>query len=786
MIDSPLFPAEPWALVETALDLELLAQTESLFAVSNGHIGMRGNFDEGEPFGTPGSYLNAVYDLRPLPYAESAYGYPQSGQVRCNITNGKIFRLLVNDEPMDMRHGTILEHSRRLDFRSGTLERTVRWRSSAHDEVIVRSTRMVSLAQRATAAISYEVEAAGDRPVRIIVQSELVANEQMPELSSDPRVSSILGSPLEAEQHAVDGNTAILIHKTKRTGIRVAVAADHVIEGTTRMRSESYANPDSARVTVTDLLQPGENLRIEKYLSYSWSHERSLQAVRDQAWAAIVGSRHTGFVGLLAEQRAYLDDFWGRADVQIDGAPQLQQAVRFALVHILQATARAEQRGIAAKGLTGTGYDGHAFWDSEVFVHPVLVYTAPQAAADALRWRFNTLPLALENAKALNLKGAAYAWRTIHGEECSGYWPAGTAAFHVNADIADACIRYVSATQDRAFEAEVSVPILVQTARLWISVGAFVRDGSFRIDGVTGPDEYSALADNNVFTNLMARRNLRGAATVCEAHPEEAAKLEVSKKELLAWQSAADGMVVPFDEQRGVNPQSEGFTDHASWPFEEMTPEDYPLLLHFTYFDLYRKQVTKQADLVLAMQLDSTAFTPDQKARNFDYYERITVRDSSLSAATQAIVAAEVGHLDLAMDYLAETAFLDLRDYEHNTKDGLHLASLAGIWSVLVAGFGGMRDDLPVLRFCPKQPPGIERLSFRLLLAGRRLEVTIADHQVTYQLLEGESLELEHCSERLVVGTELVARPLSRPDRRPAPQQPAGRGPLSRTQVVLR
>ncbi|MEO6950876.1 MAG: glycosyl hydrolase family 65 protein [Polyangia bacterium] len=779
MIDNPHFPTEPWALVETGLDLELLAQTESLFALSNGHIGMRGNFDEGEPYGMPGTYLNAVYDLRPLPFAEAAYGYPESGQTRCNITNGKIFRLLVNDEPLDLRYGTIVEHTRRLDFHAGTLERAVRWRSPANDEVIIRSTRMVSLAQRATAAISYEVEAV-DRTVRIVVQSELVANEEMPALSADPRVSAVLEAPLQAEDHAVDGNSALLIHTTKRTGIRVAVAADHVIEGTSRVRSESYANADTARVTVTDLLHPGEKLRIEKFLSYSWSHERSLHALRDQSWAAIVGSRQTGFSGLLAEQRTYLDDFWGRADVQLDGAPDLQQAVRFALFHILQASTRAEQRGIAAKGLTGTGYDGHAFWDSEVFVHPVLVHTAPQAASDALRWRLATLPLALEHAKKLNLKGAAYAWRTINGEECSGYWPAGTAAFHLNADIADACIRYVSATQDLPFEAEVAVPILVQTSRLWMSLGAFVRDGSFRIDGVTGPDEYSALADNNIYTNVMVRRNLRGARAACDAHPDEAAALGVGKDELAAWIRAADHIVIPRDEELGVHQQSEGFTHHASWPFEETGPDQYPLLLHFTYFDLYRKQVTKQADLVLAMQLDSKAFTDEEKARNFDYYERITVRDSSLSAATQAIIAAEIGHLDLAMEYLGETAFLDLRDYEKNTKDGLHLASLAGIWGVLVAGFGGMRDDTPTIRFCPKQPPGIERFSFRVLRGGRRLEVTIADHQVTYQLLEGEPLEIEHCGEKLSITTERIARPVMRTDKRLPPQQPPGRAPLSR------
>ena len=401
----------------------------------------------------------------------------------------------------------------------------------------------------------------------------------------------------------------------------------------------------------------------------------------------------------------------------------MQQAVRFALFHAVQAAARAEQRAIPAKGLTGPGYDGHCFWDTETYVLPMLTYSLPRAVADALRWRQSTLPMATERAAQLGLSGAAFPWRTIAGEECSAYWPAGTAAFHVNADIADAVIRYVEASGDETFERDTGLELLAQTARLWRSLGHHDAEGHFRIDGVTGPDEYSAIADNNVYTNLMAQRNLYGAAETAARHPHRAHDLGITEEEMAGWRDAAGAMLIPYDSVLGVHPQAEGFTEHEVWDFARTPSECYPLLLHYPYFDLYRKQVVKQADLVLALWLRGDAFTDEQKARNFEYYEALTVRDSSLSAGAQAVIAAEVGHLELAFDYLREAALLDLNDLEHNTSDGLHMAALAGSWIALIAGFGGMRDTGGTLCFAPRLPERLTRLAFTLSPRRRRLHV---------------------------------------------------------------
>ena len=782
MIQHPAFRVEPWSLHETELHLDVLAQSESLFALSNGHIGLRGNLDEGEPHGLPGSYLSGFYEEHPLPYAEAGYGFPKSGQTLVNVTNGKLFRLLVDDEPFDLRYGELRSHTRLLDFRAGTLQRTAEWTSPAGRTVRVSSTRLVSFTQRAIVAIIHEVEPL-DGPANVVVQSELVANEELPAKSDDPRLAAALASPLSPEdQHAHDARV-LLVHRTKRSGRTMAAAMDHVVSGSPRVHVSSEVMPDLGRVAVADVLQPGERLSVMKLVAYGWSHDRTIPAIRDQVVAALEAALLTGWEQLLADQRHYLDEFWERADVEVDGDLELQQAVRFGLFHVLQSGARAERRAIPAKGLTGDGYDGHSFWDAETFVLPVLTYAAPGAAADELRWRHSTLGTALAHAKEIGRTGAAFAWRTIHGEECSAYWPAGTAAFHVNADIADAVIRYVDATGDERFEHDVGVDILVQTARFWRSLGHHDLRGHFRIDGVTGPDEYSAIADNNVYTNLMARRNLEGAARVCERHQDKARELEVTPDEMASWRAAADRMMVPYDRQLGVHEQSEGFTRHEVWDFAATKPEQYPLLLHFPYYELYRKQVVKQPDLVLAMHLCGDAFTAEEKARNFDYYERITVRDSSLSACTEAVIAAEVGHLRLALDYVAEAALMDLQDLEHNARDGLHIASLAGTWIALVGGFGGMRDHGGVLAFRPRLPEGLMRLSFRLVTRGQRLRVTVTPQQATYQLLtDGGTLDIFHEGEKLALrGTELAQRPISAVPQRDPPAQPSGCKPRRRS-----
>lgn len=781
------FEVHDWSVGIDGFDLAHLAHEESVFGLSNGHIGWRGNFDEGDPRGVAGSYLNGVFEEHPMPYAEDGYGYPETGQSVINVANGQIIRLLVDDEPFHLDHGKVAAHHRRLDLRDGTLSRQVEWTSPSGREIQVESTRLVSFTHRSVAAVRYVVRAVG-APVELTVLSEALVNEPLPIVHSDPRVQELLARPLEAVDAVVLGTSATLIHRTRRSALTVAVAMDHrvVSSGPGAPEVTTDAGGDLARTSIRVTLERDESLEIIKYVGHEWSASSSADTLRDLAQGAIADAMHDGWQSLIDDQRARLDEYWECADVVIEGEPRLQQAVRFALFQVYQSAVRAELRSVPGKGLTGSGYEGHTFWDFEAFVLPVLTATAPHAAEQALRWRHSTLHHARKRAKLLNLEGAAFAWRTIDGRESSGYWPASTAAFHVNADIAAAVIHYVRATGDAAFEREAGLEILIETARLWLSLGHRDSDGGFHIDGVTGPDEYSAIANDNVYTNLMAQMNLRGAASAARRHAGEAQLLNVDEQEIGRWESAATAMAVPFDDERAVHSQSAGFTDQEPWDFEATGPDEYMLHDHFPYFELYRKQVVKQADLVLALYFAHEAFTPEEKTRAFEYYEAITVRDSSLSAAAQAIIAAESGHLQLAADYLAETATLDLDNVHENTGEGLHLAALGGVWTAITAGIGGLRESDAGLQFRPRLLPQLTGLSFGVRIRGCILRVGITPTAATYELASGAPVSIRHFDEEIVLepGRAVTADIPPAPPRRPAPSQPPGREPRSAEEAL--
>ena len=372
-----------------------------------------------------------------------------------------------------------------------------------------------------------------------MLQSELIANETTPIASKDPRAAAALAEPLVGEGHDAEGLRAVLVHHTRSSGLRMASAIDHLVEGPEGTTTTTSAYPDAARDRDRRRPGSGQAAADRQAIAYGWSGPA-------RGRRCVTRSRPRWRPPSTPASRACWPNsartstnYWDRADVEIEGDPELQQAIRFALWHTLQAGARGEQRAIAAKGLTGPGYDGHTFWDTEMFVLPVLTYTVPHAAADALRWRQQTLELARERARDLGLRGAAFPWRTIEGHECSGYWPAGTAAFHINADIARAVTRYQWAADDPDFEHGTGAELLVETARLWRSLGHHDAAGKFRIDGVTGPDEYSAVADNNIYTNLMAAANLTAAAAIVERHPKRAVELGVDAEEAAGWRDAA-------------------------------------------------------------------------------------------------------------------------------------------------------------------------------------------------------------------------------------------------------
>lgn len=753
-------PVRPWQVVEDHLDLTTLENRESLFALSNGRTGVRGSLDEGTPSGAPGSYLSGAHELWPLVYPEYSYGYPTVQERLVAVPDTSLVELFVGGDRLDVRTGELHGHERVLDLRTGTLKRELDWTSPGGRRVRVRSERLVPLERPGLFAVDYRVEAVGEA-LDVEVRSAVVASEELHE----PRTRA-------------GHRGGRLRQRTDGSALAVAAAVEHDVTGPAHTEVVTHATSDRVVTTAAVRLEPGQELRVVKVAALGWTRQVAREELEAGLEDLLTDGLRDGWDRLAAQQREVLDVFWGHADVRVDGDDALQQAVRFALFHVFQAAAQATDRGIPAKGLTGTGYDGHTFWDTEVFVMPMLNHVWPEAAADALRWRHRMLPAARDRARELGLAGATFPWRTITGRESSGYWPAGTAAVHLNADIADAAVRYLDATGDDDLAREVLVELVVETARSWVVLGRTDSAGHFHVDGVTGPDEYSALVDDNAYTNLMAQANLRAAVDLVGRFPDVAGPLGVDAEETARWAQLADRVHVPRDPETGVHAQDEGATQRQRWDFDGTALEQYPLADSFPYFSLYRRQVAKQADLVLAVQLRPEAFTLEEKRAAFEYYEAITVRDSSLSASVQAVVAAEVGHLGLAQDYVHEAAFVDLHDLRGKTADGLHIASLAGAWQALVAGYGGMRDADGRLRFAPRLPEGLQGLTFRTRQRDSCLEVAVTAHEATYTVVGGGPVHTSHHGEDLTVAPgRPVTRPVPTLEPRERPSQPAGRDP---------
>ncbi|MGY1739886.1 MULTISPECIES: glycoside hydrolase family 65 protein [unclassified Blastococcus] len=783
---APVLDIAPWAVREPHVDPEALEVAESVFSLSNGYLGVRGTLDEVEPHGSRGVYLSGVYETHPLSYPEGGYGHPEEGQAMLTVTDGTPLRLLVDGIPFDVREARPQVHERTLDLRAGTLVRRVRWTAPSGTALEVSSERVVSLAERSVCAVRYRVTAL-DGPAHVVLRSELAdgGTTSTGVDNDDPRVAEALDHAFEPLARACTDSGGVLASRTRRSGITVAAAVDHVLEGgavgdgaADGARMGTHLDPDHVVTTVAADLRPGEHLTLVKVVGYSWSHDHAADSLLAEASAAVASALDRGFEGLLAGQRAVLDDLWATADVEVDGDPELQQALRYTVFQLFCSAACISAAPVGAKGLTGRGYSGHTFWDVEGFVVPALTLLRPNAAARLLRWRSATLDLARERARTLGLAGAAFPWRTISGREVSAYWPASTAAVHLDADVARAFWLYQNVTGED-LDSVGGLPVLVETARLWMSVGHEDALGAWHLFGVTGPDEYTGVVDDNVFTNVMARRNLRRAAEACRRLQARAAELGVDSAETSAWCAAADAVHVPWDAGLGVHPLNTNFTSYREWPFAAER-DSYPVQEHQHYARIYRHQVLKQADLVLALWWCREDFTADEVARDLDYYEARTVRDSSLSAAVQAVVCAQAQHPDLALRYLRECALVDLRDVQGDTAKGLHMAAAAGAWLALAAGLGGLREDGEELELAPLLPSSLSRTAYSVTWRGRQLRVETTREGTTVTLVRGE--------EPLTVvvdGTRLpvtAAGPVRVPLRSPAPlldepRQPPGREP---------
>ena len=758
--DSPqhTYPLDAWCIRETAFDTQSHFLDETLFALGNGYIGLRGTHEEGYrgPAGTSldGTYLNGFYESEAIHYPEAAYGLAKTNQFMLNVPNAKGVALWLEDERFDLLQGSLARYERTLDFRTGVLTRVVEWVSPQGRRVSVLSRRVVCFENKHLFALEYEVTPlnfAGR--VRLVATLDGAVKNQ--EAGDDPRVGSAVSGPaLHPVDSELTANFAALVQRTGNSGFMLVSATATELHGP----HDTSTQIEGLRLeqTYTVAAQEQQVIRLTKYGSYFSSRDYPESELLWRAKDTLAQAQAGGLRALLLEQEQYLANFWQQADVQIAGDAALQQGIRFNQFHLLQSVGRDGKTNISAKGVTGEGYEGHYFWDTEIYIFPFFLYSKPEIARQLLEYRYAGLAQARTRARQMSHeRGALYPWRTIAGEECSAYFPAGTAQYHINADIAYSIKLYMEATGDRDYLLRCGAEIVIETARIWTGIGSYDRAGRYCINQVTGPDEYTALVNNNYYTNAMARMHLNFAAAIAEDlranapadYARIAALAALDESEPAEWRRAADHMLLPYDEALQIHAQDDSFLSKKIWDFANTPAENYPLLLNYHPMVIYRHQVCKQADVVLALLLLSDQFTLADKKRDFDYYEAVTTHDSSLSSCIFSIIASEVGYHDKAYDYFMETARLDLDDTHGNTHYGVHTAAMAGTWLGVAYGFAGMRVVDGRLRFAPTLPKQWQHYTFKIHFQGALLEVRVEPARVEYRLLQGEALSFAHRGE---------------------------------------
>ena len=743
-------------------------RNETLFTVGNGNIGLRGDTEEKALSSHKGTYINGFYDTEPIQYGEVAFGYAKNHETILNLPDVKRIEMSVDGERFGL-DGDISAFSLTLDTSRGVMKRITAWRGKNGSSVRLESERLASFANPSCAAIRYTVENTGRDAASIALASAIDTTSGNILAEDDPRVGAkFKHTPLIIDDVLIDdtnedgtGSLAFNAH-TENSHLLLSgyVVNTLEVDGTkTAFGGESSAFPDVEEIPAVYqdfTLEAGKSFTLTKYVSleHCRANEISAKDLQQKALCSCTAFADEGFENALCAQKKYLDEFWSVADIHIEeentaeNQSSVEEALRFNLFHLLQSAGRNGKTSIAAKGLTSEGYEGHYFWDTESYVCPVFTYTAPDIAKKLLEYRASILPNARERAKVMALQGALYPWRTISGEETSAYFPAGTAQYHINADIIFALNRYLNTAEgcsskgDEAFDTKAVQEMCAESARMYASLGHFnERTGKFCIDDVTGPDEYTAIVNNNAFTNLMVRETLEIAAKRSGTAASEAEKDE--------WKHIAENMYIPFDKDAGVYPQDDSFMNKAEWDFEHTPRSNYPLLLHYHPLVIYRHRVLKQPDLVLAQFLLSRRFSLAEKIRNYAFYERYTTGDSSLSHCIMSIMAAKTGDGEKALDYFNKTVRMDIDDVNGNSRDGIHTACMAGSWMSVVYGFAGFEDYGGEYSFDPKLPRGWKDLEFNLSLKGCVLGVKITADNAAYTLKSGSALEFYHRNEKV-------------------------------------
>lgn len=775
----PIYKIEPWNITEEEFLLKNNYRNETTFSLANGYIGTRGTFEEAYDFdvetGLEGNFVNGFYESEYIRYGEWNFGFPTESQSLLNLPNAKIIKLFIEDEEFSILTGEIEDYKRALHMKEGRITRDLIWVSPKGKEIKISISRFVSFNNKNLMEIRYKVTPLNfSGNLKFI--SAINVNVENHTRKTNPLVDyGPFGKRLANDY--IDSIRDELYYEgtTLNSEISIACGAVNKISSENFIR-KNFKNYELCGVSYEFYAKENEEIILDKFIAYSTSLDMNEEKLHGFIKAILSEAKEKGYIEAEREQKEYVEEFWRTADVIIEGDNALQQGIRFNLFHLMQSAGRDGKTGMGAKGLSGEGYEGHYFWDTEMYVLPVFVYTKPDLAKKLLDYRYFTLDKARERARVLGHdKGALYPWRTINGEEASTYFPLGTAQYHINADIAYAFKLYVDVNDDFDYLKYKAAEVLCETARVWADVGSFSQyvGDKYCICAVTGPDEYNAIVDNNFYTNLMARENLRDAIWALNkikekdklAYDNLVKKIDLKAEEIEYWKKIIENMYFPYDEKRGVYPLDDGFMKRKPWD-DSKIPKEKRHLLYENYHPLFifRQRMSKQADAILVMYLHSNLFSIDELRRNYDFYQEVTLHHSSLSTCIFGILASQIGYDEEAYKYFSQSARMDLDDYHNNFYAGIHAANMAGTWQGIVNGFAGLRTNRGVLEFNPAIPKEWNAYSFKIFYKKNLLEIKISKDEIEIRLLEGENLELyvygekvyiENLSEIIKISTKL-------------------------------
>jgi maltose phosphorylase len=749
---------DPWVVREKGFHKSRARVSESLFALGNEFMGVRGYFDEGFSGETErGSFFNGIFEDEDTIHPAPHIGMADRCHFMANSVDWLYARIVVDREQLDLATSKVSQFERVLNMRDGTLYRSLVWTTKKGKKLRLIFDRFTSMADPNLGAQRITIEP----------------------LNFSGTVNLTMGLDFNPVQHTRDDRKVWPTVQTRTSGKMLATVGQikrtgHRVFSSMRLNAPKGVKPVLAKADRTiayDMklaMREGEAMSFDKIVVNATEKNTRVQMATFWKRGLELARKHAKctYDGALEKHMAYWHDQWAKLDIVIEGSDEDQQAARFCIYHLNQIKHGVDpDLNIAAKGLSGEDYEGHTWWDTETYCLPFYLFNNPKAARDLIVWRHTRLPQARERARQKDCVGACYPMDTIDGTESSRSWQNGDLEIHVPAAVAFAIWHYELITQDTELVYNEGIEILLEVSRYYASRGAYRQDGKFGFWCVVGPDEFHFAVNNNYYTNVFAKKTFEYTLKVMDEMKKNApAKLKAVCKKLgldaaepKAWKAMANKMILPKDEATGLFEQFESYFDMPSLDLDAIDPADFPLIKHWCYYRVFRWDMIKQPDTLLALFLYSHDYTMAEKLANYEYYEPRCIHESSLSPAIHSMLAAEVGKADEASRYWSHAARLDLDDYNRNTNAGLHTTSMAATWMNVIYGFGGMRSDGKRLSFDPNMPTMWKAFTFKILYRGSVLEVSISKTGASFRVAEGKAVTVDIYGKATKVGAEPVS-----------------------------